>query len=153
MKIEMNFLNFPFSKYRYLFFLLSFLPFSFLLSSCGQKSLDEAIIGEWKVEKVDFPEMDIAPSLIEDFRNEMLSSVYTFNEGGKFNLRSGLIPDGVDGTWRVNEEKGELFIEYTAAGQYFKSTYQIKITDENTLLFKQKLGGDLGSIEATLKKN
>lgn len=115
--------------------------------------MDEAIIGEWKVEKVDFPAMDIAPSLIEDFRKEMLSSVYTFNEEGKFNLRSGLIPDGVDGTWRVNEEKGELFIEYTAAGQYFKSTYQIKMPDENTLLFKQKLGGDLGSIEATLKKN
>ena len=132
---------------------LTFILFVVFFVSCGQKSLPDAILGEWKVEKVDFPEMDIAHSLIEDFRNEMLSSVYTFNEEGKFNLRSGLIPDGVDGTWRVNEEKGELFIEYTAAGQYFKSTYQISMPDENTLLFKQKLGGDLGSIEATLKKN
>ena len=132
---------------------LIFILFVVFFVSCGQKSLDDAIIGEWKVEKVDFPEMDIAPSVIERFSTEMLSSVYTFKEDGKFNLRSGLIPDGVDGTWRVNEEKGELFIEYTAAGQYFKSTYQIKMMDENTLLFKQKLGGDLGSLEAELKRN
>jgi hypothetical protein len=124
--------------------------FLFLLASCGQKKLSEVIVGEWKVQKVEFPEMKIAESIIEHFRDEMLSSVYTFKENGDFELRSGLIPDGAKGKWRAKDESGEIFFEYTARGQQFPSTYQIKIIDENTISFKQKLGGDLGSLEATL---
>lgn len=139
-------------KNKYTSILILFFLILLVFSSCGNKKLSEIIEGEWKVEKVEFPEMDIAESIIESFRNEMLSSVYTFKEDGKFELKSGLIPMGAVGKWRLKEETKELYIEYTAMEKEFKSTYEIEMVDENKIIFRQKFGGDLGEMEATLVK-
>lgn len=138
------------SQKNYLLFL--FIAFVISLSSCGEKKLTDVIIGEWKVEKVEFPEMDIAESIIESFREEMLSSVYTFSENGKFELKSGLIPDGAKGIWRLKEEEKQLYLEYFAMEKEFKSTYEIEMVDENKIIFRQKFGGNLGEMKATLVK-
>lgn len=131
---------------------LLFLFFTLLFSSCGEKKLADLIVGEWKVEKVEFPEMDIAESIIKSFRDEMLSSVYTFSEDGKFELKSGLIPNGAKGKWRLKEEEKQLFIQYFAMEKEFKSTYELEMVDENTIIFRQKFGGNLGEMKATLAK-
>jgi len=138
------------NKKTYTLFLLLAILVSF--SSCGEKKLSDVIIGEWKVEKVEFPEMDIAESIIKSFKDEMLSSVYTFSEDGKFELKSGLIPNGAKGKWRLKEEENQLYIEYFAMDKEFKSTYDIEMADENKIIFRQKFGGDLGEMKATLVK-
>lgn len=135
----------------YLSFL--FIAIIFSLSSCGEKKLSDVIVGEWKVEKVEFPDMDIAESIIKSFRDEMMSSVYTFSEDGKFELRSGLIPNGAKGIWRLKEEEKQLYLEYFAIEKEFKSTYEIEMVDENKIIFRQKFGGNLGEMEAELVKN
>lgn len=122
------------------------------ITSCGEKKLSDVIVGEWEVESVKFPEMDIAASIIESVKEEMLSSVYTFKEGGDFELKSGLIPKGAKGKWKLKEDAGELYIEYFANETEFKSTYKIEMVDENKIIFRQKFGGDLGEMEATLVK-
>jgi hypothetical protein len=139
-------------KYKNTLILFLFIAILVSISSCGEKKLADVIVGEWKVEKVEFPEMDIAESIIESFRDEMLSSIYTFNEDGKFELKSGLIPMGAIGKWRLKEETKELYIEYSAMEKEFKSTYEIELVDENKIIFRQKFGGDLGEMEATLVK-
>lgn len=133
-------------------FFLAFLLTSILFASCGEKKIADVIVGEWKVEKVEFPEMDIAESIIKSFRDEMLSSVYTFSEDGKFELRSGLIPDGAKGIWRLKEEEKQLYLEYFAMDKEFKSTYELELVDENKIIFRQKFGGNLGEMKATLVK-
>jgi hypothetical protein len=138
------------NKKTYTLFLLLAILVSF--SSCGEKKLSDVIIGKWKVEKVEFPEMDIAESIIKSFKDEMLSSIYTFSEEDKFELTSGLIPNGAKGKWRLNEEKNQLYIEYFAMEKEFKSTYEIEMVDENKIIFRQKFGGDLGEMKATLVK-
>ncbi len=131
---------------------LFFLLFTLLFISCSEKKIADVIVGEWKVEKVEFPEMDIAESIIKSFRDEMLSSVYTFSAEGKFELKSGLIPNGAKGKWRLKEEEKQLFIHYFAMEKEFKSTYQLEVVGEKTIIFHQKFGGNLGEMKATLTK-
>lgn len=137
-------------KYNNSSLLFLFLTVLVTISSCSEKKLSDVIIGEWKVESVAFPGVDLAPSLLQDFEKEMLSTVYIFKEKGKFELRSDLISEGAQGTWRVNDEKNEIYIEYTAGGNLFKSTYQAEIIDGDKIKISQALGGDLGKLEAVL---
>lgn len=120
------------------------------LTSCGEKKLSEMIIGEWKVESVQFPKLDFSPELIEEFKSEMLSSVYIFKEEGKFALRSKLIPEGTSGIYRVKDDTKELYIEYQAGNNTLKGNYQIEIIDQDKIKFRQSLGEDLGEMEAVL---
>jgi len=131
---------------------LFFLLLTLLFTSCSEKKIADIIVGEWKVEKVEFTEMDIAESIIKSFRDEMLSSVYIFSGEDKFELKSGLIPNGAKGKWRLKEEEKQLFIQYFAMEKEFKSTYELEVVDENTIIFHQKFGGNLGEIKATLSK-
>ena len=131
---------------------LFFLLLTLLFTSCSEKKLADIIVGEWKVEKVEFPEMDIAESIIKSFRDEMLSSIYTFSAEGKFELKSGLIPNGAKGKWILKEEEKQLFIHYFAMEKEFKSTYELEIVDEKTIIFRQKFGGNLGEMKAILTK-
>ena len=131
---------------------LFFLLLTLLFTSCSEKKIADIIVGEWKVEKVEFTEMDIAESIIKSFRDEMLSSVYIFSGEGKFELKSGLIPNGAKGKWRLKEEEKQLFIQYFAMEKEFKSTYELEVVDENTIIFHQKFGGNLGEMKATLSK-
>lgn len=133
--------------------LLAFLITAFIFASCGNKKLSEIIEGEWKVTKVEFPKTELAPSILESFEKEMLSSVYTFSTNGKFNLRSGLIPDGANGIWRAKDEPSEIYIEYNAANFDFKSTYAIEIISNTEIILHQPLGENLGMLKATLEKN
>lgn len=131
----------------YVLFVFGILVF---LTSCGEKKLSEIIIGEWKVESVKFPKLDFSPDLIEEFKTEMLSSVYIFKEEGKFALRSKLIPDGTSGIYRIKDDTRELYIEYQAGNNTLKGNYQIEIIDHHKIKFKQSLGKDLGQMEAVL---
>lgn len=131
---------------------LSVLFLLLIFSSCGNKKLSDIIEGEWKVTKVEFPKTELAPSILESFEKEMLSSVYTFSANGKFNLRSGLIPDGANGIWRCKDEPTEVYIEYTAANFDFKSTYAIEIISNTEIILHQPLGENLGMLKATLSK-
>jgi len=134
------------------FFFPFFISLLFLFASCGSKTLPDVIEGEWQVTEVTITESVLAPSLVEHLRAEMLSTRYTFNPGGELEIKSDLIANGASGTWRLNEEKGELFIEYTVEGKNYPSTYKISLTNESTITISQDFGDDLGKMKAVLEK-
>jgi hypothetical protein len=134
--------------------LVLFLFFAVLISisSCGEKKISDVIVGAWEVKEVNINDSEVSPDLITYLKSEMLSSTYTFHDGGGFELQSNIITKGVKGKWKAMDDKKELYTEYFANDLEYKTTYQIEIVDESTIIFRQEFGSSLGNMEATLIK-
>lgn len=123
------------------------------LYSCNESTMEENLLGRWRVSKTEFTKGENSSDEIGNLlMEEMLSTVYEFMEDEKFKIQSMRIHIPLEGTWRLNEGKNELYYEYETNGLSYKSTYQIEMSDENTFIISQDLGDGFGQFKATLTR-
>lgn len=127
--------------------LISLLLASILGYSYSDSS-ENSIIGKWKVTNCETQLKDLSPVFIANFKQDMLTTYYTFSENKTFKRISPIGNDS--GTWLLNEEKNLLVMYNRKSNDSRPESYGYIFTTSSKMTWKYDYG-DLGSFSLTLE--
>ena len=95
--------------------------------------------GVWKVETftVDIPSMD--ETMVNAAEQLALSTTYYLAQDSTFKKFDDYLPEGITGTWRVNQKTKELYYDFEFEGRDQSEIYNIESLTEKRLVLTQNV--------------
>ena len=95
--------------------------------------------GVWKVEAftVDIPSMD--ETMVNAAQQLALSTTYYLAQDSTFKKFDDYLPEGITGTWRVNQKTQELYYDFEFEGRDQSEIYNVESLTEKRLVLTQNV--------------